>query len=113
MGQSLTSLMPRWRPRQRVLARYHGLMDSDDEVCLCFSVTKRKIVNYCKREKPPVASLISECLSAGTGCGWCVPFLTRLHEQALAGDPEPDLPFSPADYARRRLKFRQSGERES
>ncbi len=87
-------------------------MNDDDQVCLCFRVTKRKIVNYCRREKPPVASLISECLSAGTGCGWCVPFLKKLHAQAIAGDENPDLPVSPEEYATRRMQFRETGERD-
>lgn len=87
-------------------------MDADDHVCLCFHVSKRKIVNYCRREDPPVASLISECLSAGTGCGWCVPYLKRLHEQVKAGEAEPDLPVSPQDYAKKRLMFRETGERD-
>ena len=86
-------------------------MHDDDHVCLCFHVSKRKIVNYCKREKPPVASLISGCLSAGTGCGWCVPFLKSLHKQTLQGDPEPDLPLSPEAYAKRRASFRETGKR--
>lgn len=88
----------------------HG-MDPDDHVCLCFSVSKRKIVNYCRRERPPVASLISSCLAAGTGCGWCVPFLKSLHTQVARGDADPDLPFSPAEYAKQRQTFRQTGER--
>lgn len=88
-------------------------MNDDDLVCLCFHVSKRKIVNYCKREKPPVASLISECLSAGTGCMWCVPFLKKLHEQALAGVEHPDLPVSPETYAARRATYRETGERPS
>jgi NAD(P)H-nitrite reductase large subunit len=87
-------------------------MQPDDDVCLCFHVSKRKIVNFCKREKPPVASMISQCLSAGTGCGWCVPFLNVLHRQSVEGVADPDLPFSPAEYAARRAKFRQTGERE-
>ncbi len=88
-------------------------MNDDDHVCLCFHVSKRKIVNYCKRERPPVASLISDCLSAGTGCGWCVPFLKSLHKQAVAGDTNPDLPLSPAEYAKRRTTFRTTGRREA
>lgn len=87
-------------------------MDPDDEVCLCFHVTQRKVVSYCRRENPPVASLISQCLSAGTGCGWCVPFLRKLHEQVRAGVPQPDLPISPREYAARRGRYRQTGERE-
>lgn len=59
----------------------------DDEVCLCFHVSQRKIRNYLKRESPRVASQISECLGAGTGCGWCRPFLKQLHRQWEAGDP--------------------------
>jgi len=87
-------------------------MNDDDLVCLCFRVSKRKIVRYCQREKPPVASLISECLGAGTGCQWCVPFLKKLHEQAQAGEPNPDLPISPEEYAKRRANYRQTGERD-
>ena len=86
-------------------------MDADDNVCLCFRVSKRKIVNYCRREKPPVASLISDCLSAGTGCGWCIPYLKRLHQQVQDGDPEPDLPVNPEEYARKRARYRKTGER--
>ena len=86
-------------------------MNPDDNVCLCFHVSQRKVVNYCKREKPAVASLISECLSAGTGCGWCVPFLKSLHKQAMEGVAEPDLAVSPEQYAKRRAAFRATGQR--
>jgi NAD(P)H-nitrite reductase large subunit len=61
-------------------------MRPDDTVCFCYHVSLRKIVNYVRRERPPVASLISECLSAGTGCGWCVPILRKLHHDVIAGD---------------------------
>jgi NAD(P)H-nitrite reductase large subunit len=87
-------------------------MDPDDNVCLCFHVSKRKIVNFCKRERPRFASLISECLSAGTGCGWCVPFLKKLHEQAIEGVEEPDLTHSPEEYAKKRASYRATGKRE-
>ncbi|MCG3180172.1 MAG: hypothetical protein BIFFINMI_02529 [Phycisphaerae bacterium] len=62
-------------------------MKPDDTVCYCYHVPLRKIVNYIERENPPVASLISQCLSAGTGCGWCVPFLRKLHRDMQAGRP--------------------------
>jgi len=87
-------------------------MDPDDEVCLCFHVSLRKLRNYLARERPSVPSQLSECLGAGTGCRWCVPFLIRLHEAAARGET-PDLPVSPADYARRRARYRASGERDS
>ena len=84
-------------------------MQPDDHVCLCFHVSKRKIVNYCKRERPVHASQISDCLSAGTGCGWCIPFLIKLHKQCLDGAENPDLPVAPQDYAEQRQRYRQSG----
>lgn len=52
----------------------------DDTVCFCFHVTRRKIETFCRVEKPRAASQISDCLSAGTGCGWCVPMLRHLHK---------------------------------
>lgn len=79
-------------------------MNPDDEVCLCFHVSLRKIRGYLARENPPVASLISECLSAGTGCQWCVPFLKHLHQCQVNGQPV-DLKVSPEEYARSRLTF--------
>lgn len=85
-------------------------MNPDDDVCLCYHVSLRKIRNYCTREDPPVASLISECLGAGSGCGWCVPFLKSLHDQHCQG-MELDLNASPEQYASARQGFRKTGER--
>ena len=53
----------------------------DDTVCFCFHVSLRKIETFCAVEKPQHPSQISECLSAGTGCGWCVPMLKRIHSR--------------------------------
>lgn len=80
-------------------------MRPDDHVCLCFRVSLRKLQNHLERERPTVASRLSECLGAGTGCGWCVPFLRRLHAQHAAGTL-PALEESPEDYARRRSAYR-------
>ncbi|MFG0304930.1 MAG: bacterioferritin-associated ferredoxin [Phycisphaerales bacterium JB040] len=85
-------------------------MHPDDEVCLCFHVSLRKIRSYLKREDPQVASLISECLGAGTGCQWCVPFLKHLHAQHRRGET-PDLKSSPEQYGKARKAFHTSGER--
>ncbi|MEM8836134.1 MAG: (2Fe-2S)-binding protein [Planctomycetota bacterium] len=92
-------------------------MHPDDHVCLCFRVSLRKIRTYMKREDPPVASLISECLGAGTGCMWCVPFLKELHRQHATGeglgeDGTPDLKVSPEEYSAARAGYRKTGERE-
>jgi bacterioferritin-associated ferredoxin len=62
------------------------LMKSDDELCLCFHVTRRKVEQYIRARRPAVASQLSDCYGAGTGCGWCRPFLQRLHAQLLGDD---------------------------
>jgi len=98
--------------RARAGRAYHAAMNCDDHVCLCFRVSKRKIVNYYRRERPKVASLINRELPAGTGCGWCVPYLERLHQQVLAGEPDPDLPVDPETYAAKRRSYRETGQRE-
>ena len=85
-------------------------MKPDDHVCLCFRVSLRKIRTFLAREDPKVASLISECLSAGTGCQWCVPFLKHLHAQHKRGET-PGLRVSPEQYTKERAAYRQSGER--
>lgn len=80
-------------------------MELDDELCLCFHVTKRKVVNFIRIEKPKRAGQMSECFGAGTGCGWCRPFLQKLFEQAVAGgETEADLPTK-EDYAKMRSKY--------
>lgn len=86
-------------------------MNPDDDVCLCFHVNLRKIQGFLSREDPPVASLISECLGAGTGCQWCVPFLKHLHAMHTRGET-PDLKISPEHYVQARLSFHKSGERD-
>lgn len=86
-------------------------MNPDDHVCLCYRVSLRKLRAYLNREDPAVASKLSECLGAGTGCQWCVPFLRKLHEQHQRGEC-PDLPISPEEYAERRMHYRSSGRRD-
>lgn len=77
----------------------------EDELCICFHVSRAKVVRYVKREKPRFASMISECLSAGTGCGWCVPYLTKIHDDVMAGrEPEPMM--SREEYLARRAAYR-------
>ena len=85
-------------------------MQPDDNVYLCFRVSLRKLVNYMEREQPTVASQLSECLGAGTGCQWCVPYLRGLHAQFQAGR-NPDLPVSPEEYATQRASYKRSGLR--
>ena len=86
-------------------------MNKDDQVCLCHHVSLRKLVNYMNRERPAVPSGLSECLGAGTGCQWCVPFLKKIHGQWARGE-EPHLSVSPEKYAARRAHYQESGDRE-
>src|SRR5215470_9355585 len=91
-------------------------MNLDDELCLCFHVSKRKVLNFLAVEKPQRASQMSECFGAGTGCGWCRPYLEKLFDAAKDGKirnrdadvPQVDLPES-ADYAAGRTAYVKSG----
>lgn len=78
-------------------------MDLDDPVCLCFRVSKRKLLNFIRREQPTVPSQMSECGGAGTGCGWCVPILKVLFR--TAGEPAGEGEMSAAEYARQRGEY--------
>jgi NAD(P)H-nitrite reductase large subunit len=84
-------------------------MELDDELCLCFHVTKRKVVNFLRVERPQRESQLAECHGAGTGCGWCRPFLKKLFQAARAGANDADLP-SADDYARGRTSYVRAGK---
>ena len=84
-------------------------MELDDELCLCFHVTKRKVINFLRVEQPQRPSQMSECFGAGTGCGWCRPFLLKLWEAAAReGEIDSELPTA-ADYARQRTSYVRAG----
>lgn len=100
-------------------------MKPEDPVCLCFHVTRRKVVNFIRVEKPRRPSQLSECFGAGTGCGWCRPYLERIMANEL-GDRSSDTQSNPLagsaeanqgnldsisseDYARNRSKYVRDG----
>ena len=84
-------------------------MELDDELCLCFHVTKRKVVNYLRVERPRCVSQISECFGAGTGCGWCRTMLKRYFDaMRTTGQIEPDE-TTPDEYARARSQYVRQG----
>jgi len=60
-------------------------MNLDDKVCYCFHVSQRKLVNWVRLNNPKVPSQLSECGGAGTGCGWCIPFLKQIFKRGVAG----------------------------
>ena len=85
-------------------------MDLDQELCLCFHVTRRKVVNFLRIEKPRRVGQLSECFGAGTGCGWCRPYLQKLFEQAACeGTVEADLPTA-EQYAQMRQGYIKAGK---
>jgi bacterioferritin-associated ferredoxin len=77
-------------------------MNLDDKICYCFGVSMRKLVNFSRRERPEQASRMTECLNAGTGCGWCIPFLIK-----IARDPDAFLleDLTPDEYAEKRKQY--------
>ncbi|MCA9239441.1 MAG: (2Fe-2S)-binding protein [Planctomycetales bacterium] len=84
-------------------------MNDDDELCLCFHVTKRKVVNYLRVEQPRAPSQLAECHGAGTGCGWCRPFLRRLFEASRTEGQAAQLPTA-EQYAAERGQYIKSGK---
>lgn len=91
-------------------------MELDDTVCYCFHISKRKVLNFIRLHRPRVASQIAECGGAGTGCGWCVPYLKRYFQESLApsttspvaasSEPEP----TPEVYAAARAAYIREGK---
>lgn len=84
-------------------------MELDDEVCLCFHVTKRKILNYLRIERPRRAAQLSECFGAGTGCGWCRATLSRYFDEAQ-GACAAGSDVSREQYAQERGAYLRAGK---
>lgn len=86
-------------------------MDLDDTICYCFHIPKRKIVNFIRITQPRRASQVSECGGAGSGCGWCVPFLKKFFAEGsgetVDGAANKDL--TPQEYARQRGDYISDG----
>lgn len=81
-------------------------MGPDDKICYCYNVSYRKLYNYARRHKLARPSQLSECLGAGTGCGWCIPILKRIH--AAATQPEGDaavVELTADEYAQARQDY--------
>jgi NAD(P)H-nitrite reductase large subunit len=85
-------------------------MDLDAQVCYCFHVTRRKLVNYVRINRPQVPSQLSECGGAGTGCGWCIPFLKQIFHQGAQGGETALEQMQPAEYERLRAAYIRAGK---
>lgn len=93
------------------------VMQPDDKICYCYHVTLRKLYHYARRNHPRRPSQMSDCLNAGTGCGWCIPILKRIHERVadgwklVDGQPVDGLPDTPEEYAEARKAYIKSEEK--
>jgi bacterioferritin-associated ferredoxin len=95
-------------------------MNLDDKVCYCFHVSRRKLVTWVRHHAPKVPSQLAMCGGAGTGCGWCIPFLHQIFRQGQApdggaetgcgGGPVGTLDeLTPEAYAARRADYVKAG----
>lgn len=87
----------------------HAAEPRDVEVCVCFHVPRRKLEAFCRREQPRVSSLLHQCLGAGTGCGWCVPFLRAIHAECCEGGPAAAIPARDDYLAQRKAYHKAHG----
>lgn len=95
-------------------------MNLDDKICYCFHITRRKLVNWVRRHSPQVPSQLSLCGGAGTGCGWCIPFLKQIFRAELAARggcsacraaPDDSLDrLTAEEYAARRAEYIARGQ---
>ena len=85
-------------------------MDLDAKVCYCFHLTRRKLVNYARLYRPKVASQMSQCGGAGTGCGWCIPFLKQIFQQSTGGGTTDLEQLTPEEYERQRAEYVRAGK---
>ena len=84
-------------------------MNLDDEMCLCFHVTKRKLLSFLRVEQPRRAAQLSECFGAGTGCGWCRGYLRRLFEAQANAEAAPPADPSFAEHNKGRAGYLREG----
>lgn len=83
-------------------------MNPDEKICYCFHVSQRKICNYIRINKLRRASQVSDCGGAGSGCGWCIPFIEKLfHESERGGEV---AAISSDDYAQARGDYIRAGK---
>jgi bacterioferritin-associated ferredoxin len=79
-------------------------MHKDENVCVCHKVSLGKLHSFILRVDPKVPSQLSECLDAGTSCGWCIPFLKKIHEQHIDGK-DAEVELSAEQYLQQRISY--------
>ena len=96
-------------------------MQADDELCLCFHISCRKVLNYIRIHQVKLPSQLAECGGAGTGCGWCRKQLEKLlilsaGSPPRAGEIEEWLASNTPDrqkYAEARERYRAAKNQNS
>ena len=86
-------------------------MQDDDELCLCFHVSRRKVASFIRIERPVRASQISDCSGAGTGCGWCRPFLEKMFDNAVQQGKIASVLPSAKEYSQMRKNYIEEQQR--
>lgn len=88
-------------------------MEWDDDICLCFHVSRRKLENFVRIEHPRRVSEMSLCGGAGTGCGWCRPLLAAIFSEIGQGQvtSETASNVSPAEHIGGRVQHLQNRRR--
>ena len=61
-------------------------------------------------ERPQRESQLAECHGAGTGCGWCRPFLKKLFEAAQKNECSAAALPAADEYARGRTGYVRAGK---
>ena len=84
-----------WPPLARVAKHFDSLL---------------RLSGIVRIHQPRRASQISECGGAGTGCGWCVPYLKRYFEEARAGTITGAENITPAEYEEMRADYIRQGK---
>jgi len=93
---------------------YNWVVNLDDKICYCYHVSLRKLVNFARREPLQRASQMSQCLGAGTGCGWCIPILKKIFEesrQTAADVSIAELPATAEQYAESRKSYLHTAQK--
>ena len=83
-------------------------MQDHQDICLCFHVTAAKIKKFIRIKKPVRESQLSECYGAGTGCGWCRPYLKSIFDSETSESGFDDLANLTSDqYSAMRQAYRR------
>ncbi|OAA59489.1 nitrite reductase [Cordyceps fumosorosea ARSEF 2679] len=58
-------------------------LDDDTQICSCHNVTKGDVVQQVKSGECKDIASVKACTKAGTGCGGCMPLVTRIFNKTL------------------------------